>query len=257
MSNAGKCAGPPGWLSASGRLFPGAGKRRAGFLPPVPAPSFPRAGTPRLRGRYHWDGTPPPRPRTLRPRTAPPGLAPPPPRHPSCGAGSSWAVPPGLALSSRHSPSRAGPVLLPAPAGAHWLPAGHRAPRDCPCPVARPAGMGTSSKPGRGGAFRGQPHWEIGRAAPAEGRGSVPALPSDTLNPSQSPREFCCDFLSESVVWGEVMVFAEFSLQGKPKAFLLPSVNFPEFFLDVNWEGQRDRMRREQILKTRRSTVKQ
>lgn len=35
------------------------------------------------------------------------------------------------------------------------------------------------------------------------------------------------------------MFFAEFSLQGKPKPFLLPSFNFSEFFLDGNWEGER------------------
>lgn len=61
MNNAGKCAGPPGRVSASGHLFPGVGKCRAGFLPP--APSFPRAGI-----SHCQDITP-------YPATAPTGLA--------------------------------------------------------------------------------------------------------------------------------------------------------------------------------------
>lgn len=167
MNNAGKCAGPPGWLSAPGRLYP------RGRLTPGRVPS-PGAGTLLPSSRH----TPPPGPapsgrhppaRTL----APPGLAP--TRVPASllrgrrllgrvtGARTSLPAPPPLVSPRRGGSSRAprGPprtLVLCRP---------HRWPR----------WDGTSGEPGAGGGLRGQPDWRGGGLRPPRDAALRPLCP--------------------------------------------------------------------------------
>lgn len=240
MNNAGKCAGPPGWLSAPGRLYP------RGRLTPGRLPS-PGAGTLLPSSRH----TPPPGPapsgrhppaRTL----APPGLAP--TRVPASLLRGRRLL--GRVTGARTSPSGP-PSSPPAPAGAPGLPAGHRAPRGCAGPIAGPAGTGLAASPGQAGGCGDN---RTGGAGVCARRGTRLCARSALGYPPQSPWEICCDFVSESLLFGEVVLFCRIFSPRQTQP-LSPSVNFPGFFLGGNWAGERDGMRREQILKKRRSTV--
>lgn len=190
MNHAGKCAGPPGWVSASGHLFSGVGKRRPGFLPP--APSFPRAGT-----SHHQDSTP-------YHGTAPPGLASP--------------YSPALLLRGRRILGRAaGACTSPPgtlrPGPALFIPRSSRcsvAPRGCECPVACPAG-----KASRAGEVGCSGDTQAGRAARLRLlRDTVVSrlLPQTHSTVHQVPREFAVTFFTRVYFWGKVIRFAEFEL---------------------------------------------
>lgn len=189
MNNAGKCAGPPGRVSASGHLFPGAGERRAGFLPP--APSFPRAGTSHRQG---WQ----PRAQLLR------GSHPPSPRHPSFGAGGFGAVPLGLAPLLRALSVQGRPSFSLRSSRCSM------APRGCECPIACPAGKGS-----RAGEVRCSGDNQTGRPARLRllrNAAVRPLLPRIHSTLHEVPREFAVTFFPKVYFWGEVMFFAEFAL---------------------------------------------